>query len=95
MVFFSYNRQKPRSTVTQLQIRSLQRLLASPAARTQEWLVQQRSWVEGHRTIELGRHVHFHVLNASLSVLFELQPLDCLNFLYFIFPSVKFDEFEL
>ncbi|KAF7142907.1 hypothetical protein RHSIM_Rhsim05G0214800 [Rhododendron simsii] len=25
-----------------------------------EWLVQQRSWVEGRRTIELGRHVHFH-----------------------------------
>ncbi|KAE9447640.1 hypothetical protein C3L33_20471, partial [Rhododendron williamsianum] len=24
-----------------------------------EWLVQQRSWVEGRRTIELGRHVHF------------------------------------
>ncbi|KAI8559321.1 hypothetical protein RHMOL_Rhmol04G0163100 [Rhododendron molle] len=65
-VSFFDNRQKPRSTVTQLRIRSLQRLLASPAARTQgtfsfaEWLVQQRSWVEGHRTIELGRHVHFH-----------------------------------
>ncbi|KAI8556984.1 hypothetical protein RHMOL_Rhmol05G0298700 [Rhododendron molle] len=59
-----------------------------------EWLVQQRSWVEGRCTIELGRHVHFHVPNASLLVLFELQPLDCLNFLYFIFPSVKFDEFE-
>lgn len=34
-MFFFYNRRKPRSTVTRLHIRSLQRLLASPAAGTQ------------------------------------------------------------
>ncbi|KAG5550538.1 hypothetical protein RHGRI_015484 [Rhododendron griersonianum] len=31
-----------------------------------EWLVQQRSWVEGRRTIELGRHVHFRYLHALI-----------------------------
>ena len=45
-----------------------------------EWLVEHKSWIEGRRTIELGRHVHLCII---------LLEYNCKNMLFLsISPSV-------